>query len=94
MMMMNNNNKIIVGCININGLRSKVDRVKEIMEIKKISVMCILETWLENGDNAGIRPLAVDIRKARRDGMTRGNGGIVVLTKRGVKVKVIEIDSN
>ena len=87
-------NNVKIGFVNINGVRNKVDRVREVIVRENIDVMCIVETWLEVGDNAGIRPLAVDIRKDRIDGMSRGSGGILVIVRQGVSCRVIEIDTN
>jgi exonuclease III len=85
-------NQLKIGFININGIRNKVDRVKEIMRMESLDILCMVETWLEEGDNAGIRPVVVDVRKDRREGMSRGNGGVMIMSKPGVKVKVEEYD--
>ena len=81
-----------VGFVNINGIRTKVDKIKEVMREQDLDVLVLVETWLKVGDNAALRPTVVDIRKDVRPGMTRGNGGIVVVAKPGIKVRVEEID--
>ena len=86
--------KIKCGFININGVKNKVDKVKSVMSRENLDILICVETWLEVGDNAGVRPLLVDIRKGRRDGMFRGNGGICILVKKGIKVRVIHEDVN
>ena len=88
------NTTLKFGFININGLRCKVDSVKDVIVRESIDVMCCVETWLETGMNLGLRPVLVDIRKEVRDGMVRGNGGICVLVRKGLKVNIIKEDKD
>jgi hypothetical protein len=78
--------------ININGLRNKVDRIREYITKEGIDIMCLVETWLEKKDNLALRPVQIDIRQDKKEGMTRGNGGIVVVAKRDIPIREVERD--
>ena len=85
-----------VAFINIRGLKNRLDRVNEYLVANpNVLVMIITETWLLPGEGSPrfqAAEAAVDARCPKLPGMSRGNGGIIILVRQGIKYKVHRID--
>ena len=54
---------------------------------ENIGIMCLVETWLQEGDNVAIRPVIEDIRN--KDGIScRGTEGMLVVVKPEIRNEV------
>jgi hypothetical protein len=67
------------GFININGIQSKAENIKNVIIEQKLDIMILVETWLLPSSNSGIVGSVVDVREELRPNSSRGHGGIMVV---------------
>lgn len=86
-----------IAFININGIASKVDKIKQYMNSNKnnVDILCIVETWLREDDKVAFRPIVADVRCDRMVG-SRGSEGIMILAKDSIsrEIQVRKIDDS
>jgi len=90
--MTSSTSKLTIAAINCRGVRGRVDKINEFLKEKRgVSVMVLSETWLREGDFAprfeGCE-VVVDERGVVSEGASRASGGLLVLARLGVQVKV------
>ena len=83
---------LTIAAINCRGVRGRVDKINEFLNKERgVSVMVLSETWLKEGDSAprfeGCE-VVVDERGVVSAGASRASGGLIVLTRMGLNVKV------
>ena len=82
-----NINKLMIGTLNINGLASKFDQLKEILE-KQLDVLMIQETKLDSSFPAGQFTIQGYSQPYRLD-RNRFGGGVIIYVKENIPSKCL-----
>ena len=83
---------LVIAAINCRGVKGRVDKINEFLRMERgVSVMVLSETWLREGEAAPRfegSEIVVDERGVVSEGASRASGGLLVLARLGVQVKV------
>ena len=83
---------LVIAAINCRGVKGRVDKLNEFLRMERgVSVMVLSETWLREGEAAPRfegSEIVVDERGVVSEGASRASGGLLVLARLGVQVKV------
>ena len=74
---------------NVRGLKSKTDSLEIIFEELQPSIICLVETHLEEGDNVYFEDYEVIIR----NDSSNASGGILIAVKEDLQMQIVEVVS-
>lgn len=89
---MTRGDRLLIAAINCRGVKGRLDKINDFLRRERgVNVMVLSETWLREGE---AQPsfegceVVVDERGVVSEGASRASGGLLVLARLGVQVKV------